>query len=126
MYIDLFEQIDKGKSDNSIVEKMRYYIWNLRNNYVSGNKNLNFYKKYFIRIIMDILMLDGYINYKNISEFSNRKSIDLYIDSYGDSLKNDELKMIIELINLDRIEDPELKKYIVIFSDKVNKILWKN
>ena len=71
-------------------------------------------------------MLNGYINYKNISEFSNRKSIDLYIDSYGDSLKNDELKMIIELINLDRIEDPELKKYIVIFSDKVNKILWKN
>ena len=31
--------------------------------------------------------------------------------------------MIIELINLDRIEEPALKKYIVLFSDRVNKIL---
>jgi hypothetical protein len=93
---------------------------------VSGNKNLNFYKKYFIRIIMDILMINNYINYKNISNFSNRKLVDLYIEKYGNSLKNDELKMIIELINLDRIEEPALKKYIVLFSDRVNKILWKS
>lgn len=126
IYVDLIEKIDEQKSKNSIIEKMRYYIWNLRNNYISGNKNLNFYKKYFIRIIMDILMIDGHINYKNISIFSNRKLIDLYIEKYGDSLQNEELKMIIELINLDRIEEPALKKYIVIFSDKVNSILWKN
>ena len=79
IYIDLIKKIDKERFNNSIIEKMRYYIWNLRNNYVSGNKNLNFYKKYFIRIIMDILMIDNYINYKNISNFSNRKLVDLYI-----------------------------------------------
>ncbi len=126
IYINLIEKIDKNKSDNSIIEKMRYYIWNLRNNYISGNNNLNFYKKYFIRILMDILIMDNKINYKNISKFNNRNIVNLYIKKYEKTLKKDELKMLVELINLDKLKNPNLKKYIILFSKIINEILWKN
>ena len=124
IYIDLIKKIDKKKSDNSIIEKMRYYIWNLRNNYISRNENLSFYKKYFIRIILDILIIFNYIDYRNIANLNNRKIINLYIEKFGNELKDHELKMIIELINFDKINKPKLEKYIILFSDIVNKILW--
>jgi hypothetical protein len=104
---------------------MRYYIWFLRRNYVFSN-NIKVYKKYFIRIIKDILILEKIIDYKNIAELNNRQVVNLFLDKYQQTLSVREISLISSIINLENIMQPEIEAYLIFFAKRVNEILWKD
>ncbi len=125
IYIDLVGKIKETEVRRSIIEKIRYYLWFLRKNYVLRN-NIKDYKKYFLRIIKDILILDKIIDYLNISKFTNHQVVDLYIEKYNELLSDKEKKLVIDILSLENIADPEIEEYLLFFSREINKIVWKN
>ncbi len=124
IYLEIIQKLDKNQVNQSIVEKMRYYIWLLRKNYVLTN-NLKVCKKYFIRIMKDILMLDGIIDYKNIAELNNRQVLNLFLDKFQHDFSPKEMSLITNIISLEDIKQPEIEIYLVFFTKKVNELIWK-
>jgi hypothetical protein len=125
IYLNLISKLQHEQVKKSILEKMRYYIWFLRRNYVFSN-NIKVYKKYFIRIIKDILILEKIIDYKNIAELNNRQVVNLFLDKYQQTLSVREISLISSIINLENIMQPEIEAYLIFFAKRVNEILWKD
>lgn len=125
IYLQLIPKIDEEQVRKSIIEKTRYYIWLLRRNYVSEN-NLKVHKKYFIRIIKDILILEGIIDYSNISTLSNRQVAHLFIEKYQHQLNEHEFALVSNLLNFEEVKDPEIENLLVLFARQINEIVWKD
>lgn len=125
IYLQLIPKMDEKQVRKSIIEKIRYYIWLLRKNYVLRN-DIKVYKKYFIRIIKDILILEKLIDYSNISTLNNRQVVHLFVDKFQHQLNEHELKLISSLLNLEEVKDPEIEYCLVLFARQVNEIVWKD
>ncbi len=125
IYLDIVSKLKREQMNASVIEKMRYYIWLLRRNYVFSN-DLKTYKKYFIRIMKDILIIEGAIDYKNIAELNNRQVVNLFLDRFQQELDINETNIISNLISLEHIRRPEIEMYIIFFSKRVNELIWKN
>lgn len=125
IYLRLIPKMNEGQVRESVIEKIRYYIWLLRKNYVLGN-DLKIHKKYFIRIIKDILILEKLIDYSNISTLNNRQVVHLFIDKFQHQLSEHELKLVSNLLNLEDVKDPEIENCLVLFAGRVNEIVWKD
>lgn len=125
IYKKLITEIDDKKVTSSVIEKMRYYVWLLRRNYILKNDILVF-KKYFIRILKDILILEKSINQTNISTLNSREIVNMFIDRNKDQFSVTEIFLLVNLINLDQIKNPDIENSLVLISDMVNKITWKN
>ncbi|HEY4832900.1 MAG TPA: hypothetical protein VIH61_10120 [Waddliaceae bacterium] len=125
IYLKIVSKLKQEQVNISVVEKMRYYIWLLRRNYVFAN-DLKIYKKYFVRIIKDILILERIIDYKNIAELNNRQVVNLFLDKFQQELDTNEISLISNLISLEQIKQPEIEMYIIFFAKRVNEIIWKN
>ncbi len=124
IYIKLISELNPSQVNKSLIEKMRYYIWLLRRNYIFNN-NVKVYKKYFLRIIKDILILEKVIDYSNIATLNNRQVLYLFLEKYKNELTPTELNLISQLSVLDAVQHPEIEMYLMFFSDKINKILWE-
>ena len=125
IYLQLIPKMDEERVRQSIIEKIRYYVWLLRKNYVLKS-DLKTHKKYFIRIIKDILILEKIIDYSNISTLNNRQVVHLFIDKFQHQLSEHELKLISSLLNLDEVKDPEIENCLVLFARQVDEIVWKD
>lgn len=125
IYLDLVKNLDQKEVIRSIIEKIRYYLWFLRRNYVFEN-NLKIHKKYFIRILKDILILEGAIDYSNISLLNNRQIINLYLEKFRSKMNTQEIQLINYLFNLEDLNKPNIEELILFFTRKINKLIWKN
>jgi len=125
LYINLVNEIDIEKVNLSILEKIRYYVWLLRRNYISRN-DINVFKKYSIRILKDILILEKNIDYSNIASLSSRQVVNMFVDNHKNSLSVTQMYLLVNLVNLDQIKSPEISSTIVLIAELVNKIVWEN
>ena len=125
IYLQLIPKMDEEQVRKSIIEKIRYYIWLLRKNCVSGN-DLKIHKKYFIRIIKDILILEKLIDYSNISTLNNRQVVHLFIEKFQHQLNEHELELVSNLLNLEEVKNPEIEDCLVLFARRVNEMVWKD
>ncbi len=125
IYLELIKKLDLSRVEISIIEKIRYYIWMLRRNYIAKN-DIYTYKKYLPRILKDILILEKVIDYSNISEFNNRQIINLYIENHKSDLSVTEIYLLVNIINLDKIKEIEIESTLTLISNLVNIITWKN
>lgn len=125
IYLQLIPKINEEQVRKSIIEKTRYYVWLLRRNYVSEN-NLKVHKKYFIRIVKDILILEKLIDYSNISTLSNRQVVHLFIEKFQHQLNEHEISLVSNLLNLEEVKNPEIENCLVFFARKINEIVWKD
>lgn len=124
IYLDLIPKMDEDQVKKSIIEKIRYYVWLLRKNYVLGN-SLRTHKKYFIRIIKDILILEKLIDYSNISTLNNRQVVHLFIEKFQHQLSKHELKLVSNLLLLEEVKNPEIEDCLVLFAKQINEIVWR-
>lgn len=125
IYKDLVKSIDEAAVVASIIEKIRYYIWLLRRNYVFDN-DVRVYQKYFVRIIKDILILQKYINYENISDLNSRQTVNLFIDKHQEELAPNEAKLLASITNSEQVLTIGTEKLLVYFSTLVNRLTWSN
>ncbi len=123
IYKKLILKANESKINRSIIEKVRYYIWLLRRNFVFENDIL-IHKKYFVRILKDILILQKIINYENISKFNNRQIISLFIEN--NHLEVNEIVLINSLINLENVKSPKIPETLTLFKKFIDNIVWKN
>ena len=125
IYLQMISNLDQEKVKTSVIEKIRYYIWLLRRNYVFEN-DLNVHKKYFIRIMKDILILEKFIDYSNISTLNARQIVNLFLEKSQDRFSIEDTQLICTLLNLELVKKPEIESLLVFFAKEVNQIVWKN
>lgn len=125
IYKKLIDKLDPIKVKRSVIEKIRYYLWLLRRNYIF-ERNTKVFKKYFTRIIKDILIVDGVIDYHNISEHNNRQLLNMFIEENTHDLSALEIKLISSINSLEELKNPDYEGLLVFFTQLINKFVWNN
>lgn len=122
IYPDLIRLIDFQEVKKALLGKMRYYLWLLRQNYLS-KECLSTYKKYTIRILQDILIYEEKLKPIDLKNLNKRKIISTYLDSFGLDLATQEIKIIDNLNHL--VDTKNIENILILFSKLINQILWK-
>lgn len=125
IYKQLVHKLDPIKVKRSVIEKIRYYLWLLRRNYVFEH-NAKVFKKYFTRILKDILIVDGIIDYHNISKHNNRQLLNIFVEENVDNLSTSEIKLITSINSLEELKNPDYEGLLVFFTQLINKFVWSN
>lgn len=125
IYQKLVDKLDAEKVKRSVIEKIRYYLWLLRRNYVF-ECDAKVFRKYLTRILKDILIVDGVIDYQNISKHNNRQLINLFVDENDKHLSTSQIKLIISINSLEEIQTPDYEGLLTFFTQLINTFVCNN
>jgi predicted nucleotidyltransferase len=94
VYKDLLKNISKKEIKSSVIFKLHEYLSRLRRLFIEDSLESNYFKKYTARILLDLMLLDSNIKYKDILKYNNSEIIDFYIDLYKNNRRIKKLNII--------------------------------
>lgn len=113
--------ISQKKYSESLAIQINQYIDRIQNYLIKeSDKNQQFFQKYFTRILIDILLLNADISFREINKSSNKKISEYFIEP--NSIFSDDTKKIHRKLLKQGLKSQEITTLLSLITDDIHKL----